>query len=78
MTKHYTWNGGTYDGRHGGPFDRGMADAYYRSPRDPHYYINGTITSPRIEEYQMDQKLIHAYHAGYSYGIDQGDFKDWG
>ena len=26
-----------YDQRHGGPFDRGTADSYYRREFDPHY-----------------------------------------
>tara|TARA_Y100000022_G_scaffold180057_1_gene171757 strand:- start:137 stop:373 length:237 start_codon:yes stop_codon:yes gene_type:complete len=78
MTNSYSWNGATYNGRHGGAFDRGMADAYYRRPREPHYYQNGTKTSPIIKEYQMTEDQISQYHAGYSYQIDQGDFKDWG
>ena len=27
-----------HDKRHGGPYDRGSADAYYRRDFDPHYY----------------------------------------
>ena len=25
------------DTRHGGPYDRGSADSYYRRPRNPHF-----------------------------------------
>lgn len=74
----YTWKDKTYDGRHGGAFDRGSADAYYRRPRKPHYYIGGTGNTPKVQKYQMTEEQISAYHAGYSWGIDQGDFKDWG
>ena len=38
-----------YDTRHGGPFDRGSADSYYHRGITPHYYVEGTSTSPRIE-----------------------------
>lgn len=72
------WNGVEYDARHGGAFDRGSADAYYRRPRKPHYYIGGTGNTPKVQEYQMTEEQISEYHAGYSWGIDQGDFKDWG
>tara|TARA_B100001287_G_C22438499_1_gene414835 strand:- start:135 stop:371 length:237 start_codon:yes stop_codon:yes gene_type:complete len=72
------WKGAEYDARHGGAFDRGSADAYYRRPREPHYYIGGTGNTPKVQEYQMTEEQISAYYAGYSWGIDQGDFKDWG
>ena len=37
-----------YDERHGGPYDRGGADYYYRRPFAPHYYTGGTGTSERV------------------------------
>ena len=69
----YEVDGKFYDGRHGGPFDRGSADAYYnRSPR-PHYFQGDTYTSqevipaPGTVEYQ-------AYMAGYN---STDERKDW-
>lgn len=67
-----------YDDRHGGPFDRGGADYWYHRPRDPHYFVEGTWTSPRIGFSDMTIAEIAAYHAGYSAAEKQGDQKDWG
>ena len=68
----------THDTRHGGPYDRGSADAYYGRRFNPHYYLGATgrgepikITSPESEEYK-------AYTAGWNDQIEAGDFKDWG
>lgn len=33
---------GYYDQRHGGPYDRGSADAWYGRDFDPHYWPQGT------------------------------------
>jgi hypothetical protein len=67
-----------YDTRHGGPFDRGSADSYYHRGITPHYYVEGTSTSPRIEEVQMTEKEISDYKAGYEWNEKFGDKKDWG
>jgi hypothetical protein len=67
-----------YDDRHGGPFDRGGADYWYHRPRDPHYFVEGTWTSPRVNFNDMTIAEIAAYHAGYSAAEEQGDQKDWG
>ena len=67
-----------YDTRHGGPFDRGSADSYYGRGRNPHFYVEGTSTSPRIEQSQMTNEEIQAYLAGYQYNEQFGDKKDWG
>jgi len=64
--------------RHGGPFDRGAADSYYRRPFSPHYYIGGTGMTPRVEEESMTPEEIASYAAGYDYNESLGDFKDWG
>lgn len=66
-----------YDERHGGPYDRGGADSYYRRPFRPHYYEKGTGTSPEhlIEEGTPEWEQ---YAAGYSDNEERGDFKDWG
>ena len=67
-----------YSTRHGGPFDRGSADSYYHRGIEPHYYVEGTSTSPRIEEVQMTEKEISDYMAGYEWNEQFGDKKDWG
>jgi hypothetical protein len=54
-----------YDERHGGPFDRGSADAYYGRYPDPHYYEGDTSMSPRVSEENMTQADLTAYMAGY-------------
>ena len=66
-----------YDSRHGGPFDRGGADYWYHRLPSPHYYLNGTGTSPRIDKDGMTQAEVDAYLAGYAQAEAQGDRKDW-
>jgi len=66
-----------YNTRHGGPFDRGSADSYYHRGIEPHYYVEGTSTSPRIEEVQMTEKEISDYMAGYEWNEQFGDKKSW-
>ena len=66
-----------YDERHGGPYDRGSADAYYRRDFDPHYWTNGTGGGQRIK-IEKGTPEYEAYDAGYTYQVLCGDFKDWG
>ena len=66
-----------YDKRHGGPYDRGSADSYYRRPIQPHYYKANTYTSERVEEAQMTGEEIAAYMAGYRENKQEGNFKEW-
>lgn len=66
-----------YDTRHGGPFDRGSADFYYWRQRRPHYFVNGTYTSPKVEEADMTPEEVAAYHAGYDEAEEIGDRKDY-
>lgn len=66
-----------YDERHGYPFDRGSADAYYRRPYNPHYYKDGTYGAEHVTEKDMTPEEIAAYDAGYYDQIDSGDFKNW-
>jgi hypothetical protein len=63
-----------YDYRHGGPYDRGSADAYYRRPYSPHYYVRDTYNSKKITDLTEDE--IMEYQAGYSDQNCSGDFKD--
>lgn len=65
------------DTRHGGSYDRGSADAYYRRARVPHYYVDGTGTSARVEMDQMTADEISAYYEGYDDQVASGDFKEW-
>jgi hypothetical protein len=67
----------TYDKRHGGPYDRGSADAYYRRPFNPHYYVEGTYMSKSVDVADMSEDEIQAYAAGYDDQVESGDFKDW-
>lgn len=54
------------DPRHGGPYDRGRADAYYARPYAPHYFVADTYQSERIEGNQMTERQIADYTAGYT------------
>lgn len=67
-----------YDTRHGGPYDRGSADSYYRRDYQPHYYVHDTYSSRRVEKDEMTPDEIEAYDAGWRYNENAGDFKDWG
>ena len=65
------------DARHGGPFDRGGADSYYRRGWDPHYYEGSTYQSKRIEMADMTLKEIVEYTEGYNDNEESGNFKDY-
>ena len=67
----------TYDKRHGGPFDRGGADSYYRRGMNPHYYKGATLTTKKVEQKDMTEEELDAYLAGYNENENFGDFKDW-
>ena len=66
-----------YSMRHGGPFDRGAADSYYRRGFDPHYYVGGSYQSKRVEQVEMTTEELEAYAAGYEENEKSGSFKDW-
>ena len=65
------------DRRHGGPYDRGSADSYYRRSFNPHYYKGDTGTSERVTAKDMTPDEIVAYSAGYEDNEDEGLYKDW-
>lgn len=71
------FNGVKYDDRHGGPFDRGSADCYYRRAFSPHYYAGGTGMSGLITKEQMTEDEITDYRAGYDYQDELGDYKEY-
>lgn len=61
--------------RHGGPYDRGSADAYYGRPFAPHYFEGDTYSSPKIEAADMTPAEIADYRAGFE---EEDDMKDFG
>jgi len=66
-----------YDTRHGSPYDRGSADAWYRRPFNPHYFVGDSYSTPQIEMAQMTASEITAYTVGYRDGEEAGDHKEW-
>lgn len=62
----------SHDESHGSPYDRGSADAYYRRPKSPHKYPEGSYKGERVE--LTDPKEIEAYMAGYK---SQTAHKNW-
>lgn len=64
-----------YDERHGGPFDRGAADAYYRRPFNPHYFVGDTYGSKRKFIPFDDARNFDAYRAGFILVLQQNAFK---
>ena len=67
--------GKKHDKRHGGPYDRGSADSYYRRPRNPHYYLKGTGMSPCVGEDKMTPAEVEAYDAGFDENEADRNFK---
>jgi hypothetical protein len=66
-----------YDTRHGSPYDRGSADAWYRRSFNPHYYVGDTYSTPKIEMAQMTAEEITAYTVGYRDQEATGDHKEF-
>ena len=67
-----------YDERHGGPFDRGSADYWYRRPFEPHYYKGDTYASERVDSNGMTDEELDAYPAGWEQAERFGGQKDYG
>lgn len=63
--------------RHGGPYDRGSADSYYRRGCNPHYYKGGTYQTDRVEEKDMTPEEVAEYMQGYDDNEADGNFKEW-
>ena len=51
---------------HGGPYDRGAADNYYRRSFNPHYYIGATYDSNKIGKEAMTPEQIAEYTQGWT------------
>lgn len=68
-----------HDDRHGGPYDRGLADAWYNRPHSPHYYVGATGSSEKVGPERMTPEEIGAYTDGWNEGNEPGaEHKDWG
>jgi|TARA_B110000908_G_scaffold91523_1_gene108622 hypothetical protein len=67
-----------YDETHGGAFDRGGADSYYRRAFAPHYYPQGSYNGAAVNKEDMTAEEIKAYTAGYEQNEKDGNFKDYG
>ena len=66
-----------YSQRHGGPYDRGMADSWYGREYNPHYFVGDSYSSTRLEMVDMSASEIAAYTAGYRDNEANGDKKEW-
>ena len=54
------------DKRHGSPYDRGDADAYYSRIRKPHYYKGIPGKSDYVSVHYMTDVDISEYDLGYT------------
>lgn len=64
--------------RHGGPFDRGSADNYYRRSSRPHFFIGDTHNPEVVELENMTTEQIKEYNAGWEYNENVNrDWKCW-
>lgn len=64
------------DKRHGGPYDRGVMDSYYRRGKNPHYYKGNSYQSELVTELTPEER--EAYEQGFADNEALGDYKDWG
>jgi hypothetical protein len=63
--------------RHGGAYDRGSADAWYRRPYKPHYFVGATYDSEQIDQPDMTSEEIAAYKQGYETVMESGQHKEY-
>ncbi len=59
--------------RNGSLYDRGSADSYYRRPKNPHWYPEGTYNGTEVTD--LTEEEVKEYMLGYD---ENNDFKDWG
>lgn len=64
-----------YNKRHGGPYDRGGADSYYRRPYNPHYFLGASYNSRLVKLSEMTAKEIADYTAGFRDNEKAENFK---
>jgi len=65
------------DTRHGGPYDRGNIDSYFCREFNPHYYTEGSYTSPIVEMADMTFEEIFEYIQGYNDNEEKGEHKNY-
>jgi hypothetical protein len=63
------------DMRHGGAYDRGAADSYYRRPFNPHYFVGGTYLSDKVTN--LTPAEVADYTKGWNDNEASGDHKEW-
>lgn len=63
--------------RHGGPYDRGSADSYYRRPRRPHFFRGDTYNSEEVLEENMTKDEIYEYNLGFDENEESDNHKNW-
>lgn len=63
--------------RHGGPYDRGSADSYYRRPRRPHFFRGDTYNSEEVLEENMTEDEIYEYNLGFDENEESDNHKEW-
>jgi len=73
----FTTAGEVYNRRHGGAYDRGAADSYYRRGYQPHFFIGDSYNSDMIEEKDMSAEEVAEYSAGYYDNEEAGFYKEW-
>jgi hypothetical protein len=61
--------------RHGSPYDRGSADAYYERLFCPHYFKGATYQSEYVTIADMTIDEIEQYEQGFNECTER---KDWG
>jgi hypothetical protein len=61
--------------RHGGPYDRGSADSYYKRGFSPHYFVGDTYSSEEIVCGNMTSEEIIEYSKGFKDNEASGNFK---
>ena len=62
---------------HGSPHDRGSADSWYRRPRRPHYWPEGTGHGTKVIGADMTPEEIAAYYRGFDENEAEGGHKEW-
>jgi len=62
--------------RHGGLYDRGRADSYYRRGINPHWWPEGTNKGQKVTD--LTKEEIAEYVAGFRSNEAEEDWKDWG
>jgi hypothetical protein len=66
---------GMPDHRHGGPYDRGATDSYYRRGISPHYFKGATYQSEKVTDLTLEE--VAEYMRGYNDNENDRNFKEW-